>query len=86
MSLEIVREGHVVIRMPMLFKSQIVDPSREGKGTAVYGVQAREFPYLANIQGAKLAAGDYGAIVTVRQGKSVITRSVPFRVLAERGN
>lgn len=86
MSLEIVREGHVVIRMPMLFKSQIVDPSREGKGTAVYGVQAREFPYLANIQGTKLAAGDYGAIVTVRQGKSVITRSVPFRVLAERGN
>jgi len=52
----------------------------------VYGVQAREFPYLANIQGTKLAAGDYGAIVTVRQGKSVITRSVPFRVLAERGN
>jgi len=71
----------------------IVDPSREGKAseiagrsTAIYGAQAREFPYLANIQGTKLAAGDYGAIVTVRQGKSVITRSVPFRVLAERGN
>ena len=90
MSLEIVREGHVVIRLPMLFKSQILDPSREGKAseiagksTAIYGAQAREFPYLADIKGTKLAAGNYGAIVTIRQGKSVITRSVPFRVLGD---
>jgi len=88
MSLEIVREGHVVIRKPMLFGSRILDLSREGKAseipgksTAIYGAQAREFQYLADIKGTKLAPGDYGAIVTIRQGKSVITRSVPFRVL-----
>jgi hypothetical protein len=71
----------------------IVDPSREGKAseiagrsTAIYGAQAREFPYLAAIKGTKLAGGNYGAVVTIRHGKSVITRSAPFRVVGERGH
>ena len=92
MNLELVREGHVLVRMPMQFKTRILDPSMEGKnstiggkGTAVFGGLARSFPYLADIKGAKLQAGDYVALVTIRQGKSVITRDVPFRVLGERG-
>ena len=92
MSLEIARDGQVVVRMPLVFKSQILDPSREGKASeapgkaiAIYGAQAREFPYLTDIKGSKLAAGNYDAIVTIRQGKSVITRDVPFRVVGERG-
>ncbi|MFY9727595.1 MAG: hypothetical protein WB579_00350 [Bryobacteraceae bacterium] len=90
MSLEIAQEGQVVVRMPLQFKSHILDPSREGKASeapgkaiAIYGAQAREFPYLTNIKGSKLAAGNYDAIVTIRQGKSVITRNVPFRVLGD---
>ena len=93
MNLELVREGHVLVRMPMQFKTSILDPSMEGKnsaslagkGTAVYGGLARAFPYLADIKGAKLQAGDYVALVTIRQGKSVITRTAPFRVLGEAG-
>jgi hypothetical protein len=90
MSLEITRDGQVVVRMPLVFKNQILDPSRDGKvseapgkAIAIYGAQAREFPYLTEIKGSKLAAGNYDAIVTIRQGKSVITRNVPFRVLGD---
>lgn len=90
MSLEIAREGHVVAGMPLQFKSQILDPSREGKtsetpgkAAAIYGAQEHAFPYLAHINGAKLAAGNYEAIVTIRQGTSVITRNVQFRVLGD---
>jgi len=90
MSLEIARESQVVVHMPLLFKSQILDPSRDsktsqapGKTIAIYGAQTREFPYLADIKGSKLAAGNYDAIVTIRQGKSVITRNVPFSVLGD---
>jgi hypothetical protein len=92
MNLELVREGHVLIRMPMQFKTRILDPTMEGKtstlpgkGTGIFGGLARAFPYLADIKGAKLLPGDYVALVTIRQGKSVITRDVPFRVLGERG-
>ncbi|MGA2274012.1 MAG: hypothetical protein ABSH00_10690 [Bryobacteraceae bacterium] len=88
MSLELAREGHVVFRMPMQFESKTLDPSMadartQSKGAALSGGLAREFPYLADIKGAKLSAGNYQAIVTIRQGKSVITRNVPFRVLGE---
>ena len=83
MSLEIAQEGQVVARMPLQFKSQILDPSREGKASAVYGAPEREFPYLTDIKGSKLTAGNYDATVTIRQGKSLITRNVPFRVLTD---
>jgi hypothetical protein len=90
MSLGIARDGQVVVRMPLAFKGQILDPSRDGKASevpgkaiAIYGAQAREFPYLTDIKGSKLAAGNYDAIVTIHQGKSVITRDVPFRVLGD---
>jgi hypothetical protein len=83
MSLDLAREGHVVVRMQMQFSSKLIDPSREGYGPMI-GSQARSFPYLADVNGSKLAAGDYDAIVTIRQGKSVITRNAPFRVVGDR--
>jgi len=90
MSLEIAREGHVVIRMPMQFKTKLLEPALEGKANTMgisaapmMGGLARAFPYLADVNGSKLSAGDYDAIVTIRQGKSVITRNAPFRVVGE---
>ena len=35
------------------------------------GGQAKEFPYLANLKGAKFPPGDYQGIISIRQGKSV---------------
>jgi len=84
LSLDLVREGHAVVRMQMQFNSKLIDPTREGYGPMI-GTQAHSFPYLADVNGSKLAAGDYDAIVTIRQGKNVITRNAPFRVLGERG-
>ena len=93
MSLELAREGHVVVRMPMQFSTKILDPTRDGKANqsgglassgGVIGGQSHAFPYLADVNGTKLAAGNYEAIVTIRQGKSVITRNAPFRVLGDR--
>ena len=84
MSLELSREGHVVFRMPMQFQTKIINQSLEGYGPMI-GSQARAFPYLANVNGSKLSAGNYDAIVTIRQGKNVITRNAPFRVLGDRG-
>ena len=94
MSLELAREGHVVVRMPMQFKTRILDPTRDGKANqsgglassgGVIGGQSHAFPYLADVNGTKLSAGNYEAIVTIRQGKAVITRNVSFRVVGERG-
>jgi len=89
LSLELARGGHVVVRMPMQFKSSILDWTREGGSGAVgqnamVGGQAHAFPYLADIKSTKLSAGDYDAIVTIRQGKSTLTRVAPFRVVGDR--
>ena len=88
MSLEISREGHVVIRMPMQFGTKILNASMDGPssqyGSGIVGGMAHAFPYLADVKGTKLAAGSYDAIVTIRQGKSVITRNAQFRVVGER--
>ena len=90
MNLEIAREGQMVVRMPLQFAGPILDSSRSGetsevpgKGVAIYGAQSHEFPYMTDITGSKLAAGNYDAIVTIRQGKSQIARNVPFRVLGD---
>lgn len=47
------------------------------------GEQKSQFPYLATIRGAKLAAGDYEARAIVRQGRNVLSRGVRFRVEGE---
>jgi len=84
MSLELSREGHVVIRMPMQFNTKILNEAMNGQSAAISGALAHSFPYLADVKGTKLSPGNYDAIVTIRQGKSVITRTAPFRVVGER--
>ncbi len=92
LNVELQREGRVVARMPLQFQSQLRNLALEGKfstiagkGSAILGGRAREFPYLANMKGARLSPGNYDAIVSIRQGRSVITRGVAFRV-AGNGN
>jgi hypothetical protein len=96
MHLELMRDGHPVARAAVAFKSQIRNSElgnmgAEGVGAgapsggsaiggAIPGARAREFPYLASVNGAKLSPGAYDAVVTVRQGRNVITRTVPFQV------
>jgi hypothetical protein len=96
MNLELVREGHAVARVPIQFKTQVrgsefaSGASGPGAADATGGhtigntpiptARAREFPYLASVSGAKLSPGNYEAVVTIRQGGSVITRTVAFKV------
>lgn len=90
LSIEIRRDGRVVARMPLQFKSPMANTSMEGKfgtmqgygvaGAAIAGGQAKEFPYLADMKGAKFSPGNYEGIISIRQGKNVITRTVTFRV------
>ncbi len=90
LSMEILRGGQVVGRMPLQFKSGLAKSSTEGKfatmqgygvaGAAIVGSTVKEFPYLADVKGAKFTAGNYEAVVYIRQGKKLIKRSVAFRV------
>jgi len=88
MSMEILHDGRVVARMPLQFKGQLANNAREGASSKIagrvenmYGGQAKEFPYLVNLNGAKFPPGDYQGVITIRQGKSVIKRIVPFKVV-----
>ena len=87
MSMEILREGRVVARMPLPFKGGLASEAREGgsssiagRGENMVGGQAKEFPYLADLKGAKFPAGDYQGVISIRQGKNVIKRIVSFKV------
>ncbi len=91
LSLELLRDGKVVTRAPMQFKTQLRNLALEGKfgsmsgkGSSMYGGRAKEFPYLADIKGAKLSPGDYEAVISIGQGRNVITRNVPFRVVGDK--
>ncbi|MGA2739750.1 MAG: hypothetical protein ABSG65_20200 [Bryobacteraceae bacterium] len=88
MSMEILHEGRVVARMPLPFKSGLASEARDGASSSIagradnmYGGQAKEFPYLADMKGAKFSPGDYHAVISIRQSKSVIKRVVAFRVV-----
>jgi hypothetical protein len=88
MSMEIVHDRRVVARMPLPFKSALADSSREGATSSIagrsensYGAQAKEFPYLVDMKGAKFSPGDYRAVISIRQSKSVIKRVVAFKVV-----
>jgi len=72
MSLDLAHDGRVAVHVPMQLP---------GKSAPVQEAPAGAFPYLANVKDAKLAAGDYDAIVNIRQGKNAIARSVPFHVM-----
>jgi hypothetical protein len=83
LSMEVLNEGRVVARMALPFKSGLANSAREGGmsgNSNVVGGQAKEFPYLVNLKGAKFPAGDYQGIISIQQGKNVIRRVVPFKV------
>jgi hypothetical protein len=88
MSLDLAHDGHVVVHMPMQLSGKTAETAPGGKSGKAGGnaapvqeAPAGPFPYLANVKDAKLAAGDYDAIVNIRQGKNAIARSVPFHVM-----
>ena len=89
LSMEVLSEGRVVARMPLPFKSGLANSAREGASSGIGGTsnilggQAREFPYLVNLKGAKFPAGDYQGIISIHQGKNVIRRVVAFKVIGE---
>ena len=88
MSMEILQEGRVVARMPLQFKSGLASAARDGasskmggRAETTVGGQAKEFPYLVNMKGAKFPPGDYQGVITIRQSKNVIKRVVAFKVV-----
>lgn len=84
-SIEIQRDGQVVGRSQVAFNDSIRDTTKGhdvGMGAvAGMGEAKGQFPYVAAIRDATFSPGQYEAMVTVRQDKQTITRSVPFRVL-----
>ena len=86
LSMEVLSDGRVVARMALPFKGGLSDTAREGASSGIGGTssilggQAKEFPYLVNLKGAKFPAGDYQGIISIQQGNRVIRRVVPFRV------
>ncbi len=82
LSLEILRNGKSVRRMPLPFTDQLREETRMGHG-ATGGEQKHEFTYMATLKGAKLSPGEFEARISVRQDKNVLTRSVPFRVVGD---
>ena len=83
LNMELLRDGKSVARLPLAFTTKINETALEGRHTSMSGSQAHEFPYLATIKGAKLGVGEFEARVSIRQGRNVLTRSVPFRVVGD---
>ena len=82
MSLEVLRDGHVVGRSALPFTDKIRNEAVESGGmSSMVGEQKHEFPYLATLRGVQFGPGEYQARVTVRQGRNALTRIVDFRVL-----
>jgi hypothetical protein len=73
LSMEVLNEGKVAGRMSLPFKGTSSDSAPEGA--------SKEFPYLVNMKGAKLTAGDYQGVISIHQGKDVIKRIVAFKVV-----
>jgi hypothetical protein len=89
LQMEVLNQGRVVARMALPFKGALSNSAREGPSSgatgtsSILGGQAREFPYLVNLKGAKFPAGDYQGIISIRQGKSVVRRLVAFKVIGD---
>ena len=88
MSMEVMNEGKVVAKLSLPFKGMLSNSGRQGPSSgsggtssSIIGAQAREFPYLVNMKGAKFPAGDYQGIISIHQGKNVIRRLVAFKVV-----
>jgi len=82
LSLEILRNGKSVRRMPLPFNDLIRDDTKMGHGSTM-GEQKHEFNYLATLKGATLNAGEFEARISVRQGNNVLTRSAAFSVVGD---
>ncbi|HUE01202.1 MAG TPA: hypothetical protein VMR62_16630 [Bryobacteraceae bacterium] len=87
MNMEVLNAGRVVARIALPFKSGLASMAREGASSSIagradnmYGGQAKEFPYLVDLKGAKFPPGDYRGVISIHQGKSVIKRVVAFQV------
>jgi hypothetical protein len=90
MSMEVLHEGRVVARMTLPFKGALASSARDGASSKIngraenmVGGQAKEFPYLVNMKGAKFPPGDYVGVISIRQAKSVIKRVVAFKVVGK---
>jgi hypothetical protein len=88
LSMEILHDGRVVARLPLQFKSGLANSAMDGassqiggRAQTVTGGQAKEFPYLVNLKGAKFSPGDYQGVISIRQSKGIIKRVVPFKVI-----
>jgi hypothetical protein len=82
LSLEILRNGHVVGRSALPFTDKLRNEAVEGGGmSSMVGEQKHEFPYLATLRGVRFGPGEYQARITVRQGTNALTRIANFRVL-----
>jgi len=88
LSMEILHDGRVVARLPLQFKSGLGNSAMDGASSQIggraqnmTGGQAKEFPYLVNLKGAKFSPGDYQGVISIRQSKGIIKRVVPFRVI-----
>ncbi|HLN02566.1 MAG TPA: hypothetical protein VK335_24975 [Bryobacteraceae bacterium] len=87
LSMDVMNQGRVVAHVALPFKSGMADSAREGASSKLagraenmYGAQAKEFPYLVDLKGAKFPPGDYMGVISIHQGKSVVKRVVPFKV------
>jgi hypothetical protein len=80
MNLEILHEGQAVAKSHLLFNEDVRNTATEGSGLDARGDQKTEFPYLANLPGVLLSAGNYEARVTIRQNNRTLTRSAVFQV------
>jgi len=88
LSMEILHDGRVVARLPLQFKSGLANSAMDGASSQIggraqtmTGGQAKEFPYLVNLKGAKFSPGDYQGVISIRQSKGIIKRVVPFKVI-----
>ena len=90
LSMDVLSEGRVLAHMALPFKGPLSNSAREGASSGIgntsniIGGQAKEFPYLVDLKGAKFPAGDYQGVISVRQGNNVIKRVVAFKVLGNR--
>ncbi len=81
MSLELLRAGRAIAKGALPFKHKLYDLALDGRATGFSATErAHEFPYLADMKFSQLPAGNYEAVITVSQGRSTISRSVPFKV------
>ena len=79
-TLEILQEGKVVSQASMPFKSMLRNNAQEIRGSSIKGELQHGFDYIASMNVDKMSASDCQARLTIRQGGSVVTRLVDFRV------